>query len=503
MAARTAQADTVSATKYTADVENLKGELSKARRRIRDLEYERTRVRQKPIPEQAIMALAALPTWMQASVQEVVTDKTMREIVMEVLERRNEFSSEHVALLAGIGMNRKARDHVNKALDKHWREPKTGNFYNTVIVGGGLHAAIYVSVMAKMPGRTRALVIETEHVGGVFACSQGPSFFLNSPNRAGDGISVPGRGGALNYLPGCDVQPADLDGAEYQTNDVMAWAIRTNLALNADVWLGPKVKSTAYRTVYDKNGKQLTRAGDRVIVATGLGNEKRLLPDAPKARYVTFTEFMAMTEKPFPMRGMNRIAVLGGGDSGKCVIEALIGQGPKMLTMASLDRPEICWYGVKSSCRTRGDWLMTTRSRYKGIGRALQNDSNSLRTCRVRLRGNENDRYKATVISMGVNCVYVNGEPYDMVIDCTGWETPQRPIGDITPTGSVTDQNGSQWGATFTNGFIIGCASIPYINPSSIDQGQFKNVGENKTSIFYLGKKTEGVAMRLSGVGSF
>jgi len=490
-------------------------EISRLRRRVRDLEYERTRKREKPVPVQTITAIDQLPAFMQRTAKEIVTDASMREIVLDVLERRSEFPSEHVALLAGVGMNERARAHMDKELDlywvdrgKKWRDNAQVRFQQTVIIGGGLHAAIYAACINRM-GLGRPVVIEqSQHPGGVFACSRKPSFYLNSPNRPGDGINVPGRGGPLNYLPGCELQPSHMGGEEYQTNVAMAWVIRMNLALYADVWAGVKVDQVSPGAVFGKSRTPIvdvSRAGSggKMLVATGLGAPKRF-STIENPRYITFTDLMAMMDKPFPMKGIRRIAVIGAGDSGKCAIEALTGQGPSMLTVPELDYPQIDWWGVRDGCRSREDWRNSSRSRYKGISRLLQNGGSSIRTCRVRVRGSASAPKVGNVIP-GLDCVYVDGEPFDLVVDCTGWNTPAVPFYSMssTPVSSQSDQSGSQWGAVFNRGFFIGAAATPFIAPSALDQSNFRRIGENKSSIFFLARKTEGVAMRLQGPLSF
>lgn len=463
----------------------LRAEVSALRKKLRD----RERVRVKPTPEMAVKAIENLPEFMQTTAAEIVTDKTMKEVVMDVLDRRTEFRAEHIALLAGIGMNEKARNHFDLMLDKAWKtQPEVGSV-DEVIVGGGLHAAIYAACRVKR-GFPKPLVIErSSHPGGTFACSRRPGFYLNSRNRPGNAPSLPGDGKALNYLPGCDLQPADMGGSEYQTNDLIAWVVRCNLALYAHVWAGKEVLSLSGLSVRDT--RTFIQARKRVIVATGPGTPTSL---GAGDRIVNFEQFMAMMDKPFPLKGMNRIAVIGAGDAGKTVIEALTGQGPPMLTANSLDYPAIHWYGVPAGQRNRADWENCNRSRYKGIGRLLVITNQTERLRRVILRGS-GDQFRASTVEPGIDCAYVDGRPYDLVVQCLGFQNETQLRTDAYSGFSVGSTTGSSTAGYNNNAFTLGvCARI---QPSPVDRQRFQQVGENSTSIFYLARKTETLAMVL------
>jgi len=492
----------VSGTEYVA-LRGKSREVDELRREVRRLNdnnarRERRKNAPKPIPVWAAVGIESLPEWMREAAKEIAADASMRDTMRHVLERQAEFKSPTAAVLVGIGMDQRARAHLDKLLDKKWAEtdvPKFSNQYNEIVVGGGLHAAIYAATRARM-GMPRVLVVEkTSHPGGVFACSRGPGFYLNSRNRPGVGPSRPGDQGPLNFLPGCLVQPADMGGEEYQTNDVIAWVIRVNLALYADVLPNTEVNQVNGVRLYDKR-KELMRARLRIIFATGFGPTKKLA-GFDSDRYLTFEQFIATLDKPFPMQGMNRVAVIGAGDSGKCVIEALTGQGPSMLTAISLDYPEIDWYGVPENQRSRQAWEECNRTRYKGIGHLLRDNRYLGDEPRVTLRGTT-DRGSARTFERGLDCVYVDGRPYDLAIDCTGYLRSDAP----TPNGPEAwgpygqDSGGSSIAGEAGYAFTIGpCAKI---RPSESDSRKFRRIGENGTSIFYLARKTESLALQFN-----
>lgn len=377
------------------------------------------------------------PSRIERALRKIAADPMMGEPLRTMRARRDEFSSPAAANIAGAAAHPVARRVLDEALDQVFADetlPATKSFPE-VVIGAGFHAAVYCAVRSQRRG-VRPVVIEaSERVGGAFAVSREPSFYLNSRNRPGD-LGLPGEDNmtALNVLPGGVVQPSDLSGAEYQRNNDLALAIRTTLACHAEVLVGRRVlavrRGGAIRNfmLTMSDGGQIY--ADRVILATGLGTPTKLAYSGD--RIIDYFEFMASMDKPFPMRGMKRVAVLGAGDSGKTVIEALCGQGPSTgMSVSSLDWVErVDWYGAKFiDCESFRD---NNRSRYKGIApllpRVIRNtDGAPLRDADETIMKDEAGarvvaiRTQAGAVSPGFNCAYVNDKPYDWVINCTGF----------------------------------------------------------------------------------
>lgn len=369
--------------------------------------------------------------------KQIAYDPMLNDGIMAMMERQAEMRSPLTALLAGIAANPIARRMWEDSLDEEWsltRAPTTLSRYRgtriipEVLIGAGMTAAIYCAERAKM-GRPLPIILdESPRAGGAFASSKTATFYLNSRNRPG-GLSIPRREGALNFLPGSVVQPSDLSGEEYQVNSDLAFAIRSVFAL-----LGVKViTNVKVQAIQDgdvlKDGRRVKHKilelrpfaflrADRVIVASGIGEPRRYW--SPSQRAATpglflFREFLAHLDKPFPFRGMRRVAVIGSGDSGKCAVEALTGQGPsRHMSVASLDWPaEVVWYGQPNG--NRADFEACNRPRYKRIGTLLDQ---SVAGRRRRVSSNSS---RVDYVDPGYDCVLVNGEPFDAVVDCTGY----------------------------------------------------------------------------------
>lgn len=390
------------------------------------------------IQQRAMALLDRIPKPYQSVVKEIVRDEQMNAGVEAMMGRESDFRSPLAALFAGIAMVPQARQQWEDRLDTLWsRNAVPRDRVEEVVIGSGVHACIYVAsrVAAGFPA---PLVIESaERAGGVFAMTKGASFFLNSRNRPGE-LGLPGREGNLNFLPNAILQPSDISGEEYMVNSDIAFIIRTTLALSgAKVVVNAPVTSVdrdttsrngydyvsrTYRTVALIEGDRRA-IGDRFLVAAGLGGPRNTFRYSK--RILNFQDFMKRMDSPFPLQGLGKVCVIGAGDSGKVVIEALTGLGPvQHWSTASLDFVDrITWMG-SGLATNKLDWEECNRPRYKEIGTLFA--------------GNENRRARVTGFSRvvdggyvedGYNSIEVMGVPYDTVIDCTGVAV-QRAIGN-------------------------------------------------------------------------
>lgn len=456
--------------------------------RIATVAPRRTRVQKKeatPLERE----LESLPGPLRYALESIMRDPKLSWAVRELTPRGTELGHPLKPLLIGVGVERQAREIVDNTLDRQlWTAPLVSRSFSDVIIGGGLHAAIYCAVRAAN-GYPKPLVLEQlGSAGGTFNVTHKPGFFLNSRNRPGP-LSIPGdMEGALNVLPGAVLQPSDLGGAEYLTNDQVAFAVRIALAMYAEVHTGVEVGSVAASNsagaMIDTNLGKVTT--NRLLYATGPGRPQRLISHP---RCLTFEDFMRRTESMYPLRGMKRVAVIGAGDSGKTVIETLTGQGPSLgLSIASLDRPAVIdWYGPGSSA-TCDTWVSVNRNRYSRIGKLLPPNRGA--ASRVRPLN------RASTVDPGFNCVYVDGKPYDHVIDCRGFVGVGCPglspynLADAVIVGNASKEVARQ--AVDTPVFQIGVCSNIEVEES--EAATLSGIGENSTSIFRYGSRVSTLA---------
>lgn len=428
---------------------------------------------------------------------EISADPIMNDGVLAMMDRETEFHSSLAAKLTGVFLNSAGRAHYEKALDEMWAitSMTTSSIPREVpeiVVGGGLHAAIYCAVRVH-EGHPKPLVIEAkERVGGTFAVSHDASFFLNSRNRPGN-LGIPGRDEALNVLPGAPVQPADLSGAEYQPNSTLAFSIRSTLAMYARVLVGHEVTAADSTSVTLGTGKKIKTT--RVIYATGLGS-----PNSPEGgidgKYaMDYMQFLSHMDNMFPFKGVKRVAVVGAKDAGRTVIEALIGQGPpSRLSVASLDFVEsIDWYGVSESCVTKKGWRENNRSRYQGIGRVLPTSTDEYGNPSEDGRVNPIIR-KADVAGIGFDGAYIDGARYDLVVWATGF-TPQLDVSDwyVYKAGRREVARMAE-----SSVFVIGPASqIKDTKEANVPD----TVPENAAAVFRYADRTAALAKHLPAYG--
>jgi hypothetical protein len=194
----------------------------------------------------------------------------------------------------------------------------------------------------------------------------------------------------------------------------MAFVIRLALAQYADVVTTTNVRSVtqdATGVAIDIENRDTLRAG-RVIDARGLGD-----PDnqnlANGTTILTFPQLMQRMATLWPLRGVRRAAVVGGGDSAKCAVESFLGIAPQpFMAAAALDNVErIDWYSdqLPTTC---DDWQDQIRGRYQAIGRYLRPDRFGVRRLNVVTR-----RARAVALP---GMALIDGRTYDLVIICTG-----------------------------------------------------------------------------------
>jgi hypothetical protein len=438
----------------------------------------------------------------------VEISRNMDSSIMDLmLEREAEFSTPIAARIAAIAMDSSSRTEFENQLDTIWDQSERIYDAEEVVIGGGLHAAIYCSVR-RQRGFPRPLVLESgPRVGGAFAMSKQAAFYLNSRNRPGT-IGLPGSGSggtALNVIPGGPIQPSDLSGDEYQRNTDLALAIRVALAMNADVMTNARVTRIQntnnrfadpglrrYLIVTEQDNRFIFT--DRIIVAKGLGEP--LPPPVADPRIITFTEFMARMDQPFPLRGMDRVAVIGGGDSGKTVVEALTGQGPSTgMSVAALDYPrKIAWFGLGflQESAYRSEWERCVRSRYKGLSRYFPKNSSEVKTSRIFPVRDKTD------IEPSYEGVRVREVPYDWAILCTGFRPAEQSI-QIPEWGETVfaDFGGRIVGTRYTGQEVVQIGPGAQIPINDNERRRIERIPENSAALFRYADRTALLASRL------
>lgn len=434
-------------------------------------------------------ALEPLPARLQPMLQDAFDESS--DMVLPLMQRDMEPTK---ALMVGLALHPVGRTMLENALDIYAQpQEDLPAGWPEVIVGGGAHAAIWAATRVKR-GALRPLVLEQRpRFGGTFAMTRNPSFFLNSRNRPGP-LGTFGSRDALNVILGAPMQPSDLSGAEYQANADLGLVVRCTLALNAMV-------RQATVTAVERNGDNLvvvTNRGlvrtDRVVVATGIGRSLKFAgTDVDNERLLSFRQFMSRFDRDlFPLRGLGRVAVVGDGDSGRTVVEALAGYGPQTgASVASLDYvPRVDWYGVGTDM-TKERWLECNRTRYKRLAALFPSQEGaSGDNARVFGRGKARSLYRSP------DGVEVNGSSYDTAIVCLGYSSTATEL-DVFD-GMSAFGAGAQVGSP-DEGVVLGYSSpdraVVIVGPAAdIPFGRNSDpapqIPENRVALFRLAPRT-------------
>ncbi|WP_328463616.1 hypothetical protein OHA21_38405 [Actinoplanes sp. NBC_00393] len=434
----------------------------------------------------------------------VASNPAAAEGMRLMTERAGDFAHPAVAQLTGIALDPAGREAADRFLDAYWsdeqrqRDALTASSDRDVIIGSGYHAAVYAATRV-LAGHPRPLVLERDsRVGGTFAMTSRPVFWLNSRNRPGGPGLAGDQTANLNYLPGAPIQASNVSAAEYQTNTDMAFVIRLTLAQFADVVPNANVLAVGdYDYDYDggrmpvdiTEGRSLSAA--RIIDARGLGDQAG--EDLTNGTtIVSFTQFMRQMAEAWPLRGLRRVAVAGGGDAGKCAVESLLGIAPQPpMAAAGLDWVQrIDWYAddLPTSCE---QWQLDIRGRYQAIGRHLRADRSGARRLTVINR-------RADVVDLPGTAL-VDGKGYDLVVLCTGAKEPRiQGLGDINSCDFQTVTGAGAVARKYVDRpvFRVGPhARLPFTSLERAE-GIAEQPG-NAVAMFRLGSRTAALAATL------
>lgn len=389
------------------------GQLRQQRPQIREKDKLPIRALRDSAPLRALTQIARTDFW--SSVAPVIGRRDEFRQDTEAPGRRNRILA---PLFAGISKAKPElvdaaldidQDAKNQRLLENIKAGKTRA--DEIVIGAGVHAAIWTAEGDDTSNSS--LVLEArKKTGGIFGIAERATFRLNSRTRAKNikKEGVPGKPGSLNDLGDGVVQPSDLTGDVYQPNDEIARAIRTNLALQADVLTS--ARATGFKRVVrpsqDKPGRfevqfvtedgkdTYTLYTDRLVIASGLATERSYgtieFADAESKKIFdeeldkadrgesslihTHDTFNKRTGNPsvqFPFEEFNEktVGVTGIGDSSKTDIDLLTGNGPTSSgSVRQIDAvEEIVWFGQTNA--TKEAYLNESRVRYSTIGLEL------------------------------------------------------------------------------------------------------------------------------------
>lgn len=216
--------------------------------------------------------------------------------------------------------------------------------YDVVIVGGGIHAAVYALNLRRSRPDLKVLILEQADEPMAQFRSYGRALILNSPTLVSNFANA-------NHVPGLPVQLTDFNdlrgGDHVPAESIADLAVVSIYLSGADLRLGAHVTDVrrASRGLYVASGDGFSAYAKRLIVATGSGStdlskfepSTRRLIEEERARVLAsgreslgielyedyLLHYRAAELSPRKYAGKT-IAVLGAGDAGNTAVEGLL-----------------------------------------------------------------------------------------------------------------------------------------------------------------------------------
>ena len=360
-------------------------------------------------------------------------------------------------MLASIMGDNAERGNFMKAIDKAAAErsdelkieasTSDGLDCDVLIIGAGAQGSVFANELRAQYPQGRIVIIDSQpQLGGQFrSYGSRPVFNINSRNHRPDSIgasALPGGGSNLNPFGETPLQITDFSTETYPSNLDLGDTIAVNGFLAADTMLTTTLddiaKTDTGYTMTAYEGDDLSASyrinASKVVIASGLGRRQENFTSVDGVLSAEdVLKHFGNEANMFPMQDFKgkRLAIIGGGDSGRVVAELLTRLGPGNAygrSSVQLGGPEsIEWYGVKFTDK-QTYCSNETRPRYQQlasfIGRDGFNFYSSLTIVPI------NKKVSNVVTSSGQIRVFTadtdrsggifsNSRLYDIVIDAT------------------------------------------------------------------------------------
>ena len=344
--------------------------------------------------------------------------------------------------------------------------------WDTVFVGAGVHTAAAAAALGERDPRHAMLVIEGGELVSANFASLGETIAINSSNRqeTGEGVQPFGRGN--NNPSEGPIGVPDLSGDKWPAADTLSDVATVSLHTSgADVITRSRVSRVSERGAGDawparykiETADGLTVFAANVVVGTGLGKptikvargakliereiakvDLRRPDDVPGIMY--YSQAMALANQsaaprdPYraqPGGRAPRIAVIGGGDSGRTFLELMYGLAPSNAYdgPGKLDRAQrgevgaLDWVVGPDGPTDCKSYLDGVRARYARISPSIKSGRAQLVNRNFIGVEKKGDKFRV---------LYSDGSSriYDKIIIATGFES-QAPavLAPLLPSG--------------------------------------------------------------------
>lgn len=258
------------------------------------------------------------------------------------------------------------------------KSKKTNQHYDFIIIGAGIHAALYNFILKKENPQASVLIIEkTLTISSTFY-HLGDSLVLNSPTFSKVGLNS-------NVIPESFIQLSDFDELKEKPFPTAKhiFEITCMLFLHGDADILFNIRKLSIRNTHPSLSIQINNKNiqaSNIIIANGMGTQDHssFKVDKLTERVISGDQFIknSFSNNHFnkQMRKQN-ISVVGDGDTANCVMEYLL---PLVYpnyyygfykTTPQLPK-KILWFGQKS--KNIQDFFFSNKSRYCHSGGIIE-----------------------------------------------------------------------------------------------------------------------------------
>lgn len=399
---------------------------------------------------------------------------------------------------------------------------------DVLVVGGGVHAAIFNGVYTGLAPGARVLTVEPEESLAKVFLGPGPMGRINSPE---------GARGSANLIPGAPLQLSDLSRDEYPTYETLGHVLLyAHYASRSRFLLGEGVARlepdpAGYRATLTSGLELRAR---QVVVAIGLGLPTARTTDAATLRLIEeeisrpripgqvsgiqyFEDAVHLGKKtldaglmPLAPYSGKRVAVVGTGDGGNIFMEFLLGRAPDPAYAGAPVRvlpARIFWVGQDAP--DLAGYRAATRERYHASMRDLY-QREDIERVPPHLETIERDGTEGFRLTAGTG-IERRSHVVDLVVLATGYANATRDL--LTGLGRSLTLGPVHWTIPGTPGetrvaqraivggmsqevYVVGPAAGPLASPEELE----RSITRNPVSINVLAPRTEALARRLAGL---
>ena len=429
----------------------------------------------------------------------VNTDPDLKSEMMHMLSRKKEFTEgtqseeemhrEMAAWFSGVMSTERGRTLLNTAIDrtvesqskylKDVVESLDQAYVPEVIFGSGpISTVLEASRVAGNPQSKRLIIERMKRIGGQFA-QQEAAWNLNSKTRKErrGKKPIPGTGTNLNSLQAAPVQVSDLTGEAYSPQSALGAAVKINGLLNSDYMTNVDVVSIdkirrqgedvyLIRLQDNETNQEYELTTGRILDAGGIGKDRSSFDESdvttqdilkeeeeklkqgklPQVMsFATFMKWMGNEKNPFPMKDLKGTQILiGAGDGGRTVAEALFGMRQVGKTRIQLDSVgEVVWIDPKIATN-REDYAKSIRPRYGQLATEFPRKDDPNYASRIRPKKGRAQRLRRDGNDIEVYGIDEFGNEFitrgSHVIDTSGYAQYSRDIyGGLYPERQLSD----------------------------------------------------------------